>query len=514
MHEIITLQLGHRANYLATHFWNTQESYFTYSASETSPVDHNILFRPGIGADGVETFTPRTVIYDLKGGFGSLRKINALYETEHGATTAAAGETWSGRQSVVKQYEQPIEPSRYQEQLEMGLPTFQVKDGDVRYWSDFNRLFYHPRSAVQISQFELGSELMPFERWGAGEELWEELDKGVDLLDRDVRPWAEECDSMQGVQVLSGVDDAWGGFASRYVDGLRDEYGEKMSVWVWGVEDTRRVGMTKRRIREANKARSLARLGKSASAYVRLANLPDGLPGYVNLGREGDWRTTALMCSAFESVTLPARLLGARQTTLSWLEDSLNTNGSQRLFDLQFGLDPAQIQHANGTTNGTPNGVQSHAEDSLPASEASDLDLSFLSGEDQVQSSGHIFAQSNCRRSEHDDAGVEDADPEERLRRRLNEETIVEHFHSSLLFPMVDAFPDDLFRTKSAQKHLALTSALSTNAIMKGRVTELRDKTMRGLDLDEREGLYNDMTDLANGYIFGWESSSDSGEDT
>ena len=25
---------------------------------------------------------PRTVIYDLKGGFGSLRKINALYEVD------------------------------------------------------------------------------------------------------------------------------------------------------------------------------------------------------------------------------------------------------------------------------------------------------------------------------------------------------------------------------------------------------------------------------------------------
>jgi hypothetical protein len=45
-------------------------------------VDHDIHFRSGIGADGVETFTPRTLIYDLKGGFGSLRKINALYELE------------------------------------------------------------------------------------------------------------------------------------------------------------------------------------------------------------------------------------------------------------------------------------------------------------------------------------------------------------------------------------------------------------------------------------------------
>jgi hypothetical protein len=45
-------------------------------------VDHDIHFRPGIGTNGTETFTPRTLIYDLKGGFGSMRKINALYEIQ------------------------------------------------------------------------------------------------------------------------------------------------------------------------------------------------------------------------------------------------------------------------------------------------------------------------------------------------------------------------------------------------------------------------------------------------
>lgn len=79
MHEIVTLQFGQQANYVATHFWNAQESYFTYAAEEESPVDHDIHFRPGIGADGSDTFTPRTVIYDLKGAFGTLRRDNALY---------------------------------------------------------------------------------------------------------------------------------------------------------------------------------------------------------------------------------------------------------------------------------------------------------------------------------------------------------------------------------------------------------------------------------------------------
>jgi Misato Segment II tubulin-like domain len=98
MHEILSLQHGERSNYLATHFWNiqvaspikgracpttdtAQESYFTYSdnGQEQPAVDHDVHFRAGIGVDGTETYTPRTVIYDLKGGFGSLRKYNALY---------------------------------------------------------------------------------------------------------------------------------------------------------------------------------------------------------------------------------------------------------------------------------------------------------------------------------------------------------------------------------------------------------------------------------------------------
>jgi hypothetical protein len=81
---------------------------------------------------------------------------------------------------------------------------------------------------------------MPFEDWNAGEELFNDLDKEHDLLDRDVRPFAEECDQMRAFQLFSGADDAWGGFTARYVDRLRDEYGKK-SVWVWAMEDGARV---------------------------------------------------------------------------------------------------------------------------------------------------------------------------------------------------------------------------------------------------------------------------------
>ena len=78
---------------------------------------------------------------------------------------------------------------------------------------------------------------MPFEKWTTGDELFNSLDKEHDLLDRDLRPFVEEADQMQGIQLMTGVDDAWGGFAARYMDRLRDEYG-KTAVWVWGVEDS------------------------------------------------------------------------------------------------------------------------------------------------------------------------------------------------------------------------------------------------------------------------------------
>lgn len=84
MHEILTIQLGHRANHVCTHFWNTQESYFsspssslptlttseTHVASQDELVNHDIHWREGFDSAGRNTYTPRTLIYDLRGGFG------------------------------------------------------------------------------------------------------------------------------------------------------------------------------------------------------------------------------------------------------------------------------------------------------------------------------------------------------------------------------------------------------------------------------------------------------------
>ena len=137
---------------------------------------------------------------------------------------------------TIIQRQAAIEQSAYQQSLDQGVDPPPLSTESVRYWSDFNRVYFHPKSIIQLNEYELGSTLMPFENWSVGEELFNSLDKEHDILDRDMRSFAEEADHMQGIQMIAGADDAWGGFAARYIDRIRDEYG-KTTVYFWGLEE-------------------------------------------------------------------------------------------------------------------------------------------------------------------------------------------------------------------------------------------------------------------------------------
>jgi hypothetical protein len=48
---------------------------------------------------------------------------------------------------------------------------------------------------------------------------------------------------------------------------------------------------------------------------------------------------------------------------------------------------------------------------------------------------------------------------------------------------------------------------------MKDRILDLRNATHRFVQLDDREALYNDLTQMSQNYSIGYESGSDSGVD-
>ncbi|KAI3336762.1 tubulin nucleotide-binding domain-like protein [Xylariaceae sp. AK1471] len=538
MREIITLQLGQQSNYVATHFWNTQESYFTYGAEEESPVDHDVHFRPGLGLDGTETFMPRTVIYDLKGGFGTLKKLNALYDISQDATTSSL---WPGKTVVHRQ--QPIEASAYQESLDTGQPPPKLTTSTVRYWSDFNRVFFHPRSIVQLSEYELNSTLMPFEKWHMGEELFGNLDKEHDLLDRDMRPFIEEADQMQGIQIMTGIDDAWGGFAAKYVERIRDEYG-KTPVWVFGMQEP--VGglpREKRLLKLVNRARALAELSSQASLVVPLAMPEEPLPSSIQLDPSSPWHVSALFAATIESTTLYTRLRTTdrvNSTTLGHMTDLLNVFGKQTIANIE--MSPIEAPNlaqdgGNSTANftnarGEPisslynnNNAMDDESESGSQQGTTSLDVDLSSPQDlrldtrtrRSRRKRYVFSQVRTYRGPDNDeaAAADEANlATDRFGRRRRPK--VHNYRSQLSFPILDSYPS-IFRAidggSPIKDRMAMRTALSTDTSVLNKIRALRTAVVRSIGLEDRETIGNELAEIAEGYKEGWSSGSDDDDD-
>ncbi|KAF2964734.1 hypothetical protein GQX73_g8843 [Xylaria multiplex] len=534
MREIITLQLGQQSNYVATHFWNAQESYFTYDAGHESPVDHDVHFRPGLGVDGTETFTPRTVIYDLKGGFGTLKRLNALYDISR---DAAASSLWPGQ--AVVHMQQPIEPSAYQQSLDTGQAAPELTTGTVRYWSDFNRVFYHPRSIVQLNEYELNSTIMSFEKWHMGEELFANLDKEHDLLDRDLRPFVEEAGHMQGIQIMSGIDDAWASFATKYIERIRDEYG-KTPVWIFGLQGpTKGLPREKKLLKLANKARALAELSSQASLIVPLAMPEERLPSNIHLNLESSWHVSALFAATIESTTLYTRLKTTDRvysSNLGHMTDLLNVFGRQTIANIEM----SPIEPLNSTWNGAndltnpinapgesipkfyDNVINDESESGLERGPAPlEVDLSSpqdfkLNLKTTRSKKRYVFSQVRTYRGpEIKKTTVDDEDGISKGRCGMGRRPKIYNYRSKLSFPMLDSYPT-IFRNKNRsviKEPMAICTSLATDTSVVDKVTGLRTAVIRSISLEDREVVGNELADIADGYKEGWSSGGDDGDD-
>jgi hypothetical protein len=500
-----------------------------------------------LGVDGTETFMPRTVIYDLKGGFGSLKKINALYEA--GDEGPAQG-IWNGPTVLHKQ--RPIGQNAYLQSLDAGLEPPELTTDTVRYWSDFNRIFLHPRSIIQLNEFELNSTIQPFEKWATGQDLFSSLDKEHDLVDRDMRPFAEEADMMQGIQVFASFDDAWGGFASEYLERLRDEYG-KTDIWVWGLQDsfagvarvsscsravlpmerTTLTGLQDKRLqRLTNKAKTLTEMYKYASLVIPVT-LPSPLGSSISLDASSSWHTSALVASAIETVTLPSRLrTRSNNDTYSGIASLLNQTGKQSIAGLQMSVSRQEASSKSATDARQRQNAQDAdtimedaSDDESSTSLRLDLDfaptdqLDFHTRRQHGSHQPRIFSQVRTIRSssaEHEKQQQLDPEEEaERLRRRNPNQPLTRNYHSSLAFPLLDSFPK-IFRDDKGNKlagGVDITASLTTDASVSGRLKMLRSTVLRSIGVEDREVLGSELADMADEYHEGWDSGSDEGDD-
>ena len=272
---------------------------------------------------------------------------------------------------------------------------------------------------------------MPFEKWERGEELFLGIDREVDILDQDLRFWAEECDHMQGIQILMSTDDAWGGFGSRYLERARDEFG-KLAIWVWGLEQESGAGQKVRwetnsvnlsltviqannLIRTVNAAKSIHDTSVNASVYVPMSVPSLRLPQYVNIDRHSEWHTSGLIAMSLETMTIPSRLrLSHKHGDFEMIRAALNVNGNQRIANLQCSV-PEPVSNSSGWQTGGRSDIENGS-----------LDMDFFCGPVQpIQD--HVFGQvESLRGFSKTDVEVDEGEGYMRKRSRLDSLPIIE----------------------------------------------------------------------------------------
>lgn len=67
----------------------------------------------------------------------------------------------------------------------------------IRSWSDYNRVYFHPKSMVTTTGYLLDSEFMPFDVFSYGRNAFLETEKEKESYDENFRLFAEECDQLQ-----------------------------------------------------------------------------------------------------------------------------------------------------------------------------------------------------------------------------------------------------------------------------------------------------------------------------
>ncbi|XP_010642136.1 protein misato homolog 1 isoform X4 [Fukomys damarensis] len=257
--EVLTLQLGHFAGFVGAHWWNQQDAALSRTTDGTERPGElcpDVLYRTGRTLHGQETYTPRLILMDLKGSLSSLKEEGGLYRDNQ----LDAAIAWQGKLTTHKEEEvYPKNPYLQDFRSAEGVLSngvWRVKSipngkgpppvtsapnpkpliptaGSIRVWSDFLRVHLHPRSICLIQKYNHDGETERLEAFGQGESILKEPRYLEELEDR-LHFYVEECDYLQGFQILCDLHDGFSGLGTKAAELLQDEYSGR-GVVTWGL---------------------------------------------------------------------------------------------------------------------------------------------------------------------------------------------------------------------------------------------------------------------------------------
>ncbi|XP_075419102.1 protein misato homolog 1 isoform X2 [Tenrec ecaudatus] len=341
--EVLTLQLGHFAGFVGAHWWNQQDAALgrpTDAKEAPAELSPDVLYRTGRTLHGLDTYTPRLIIMDLKGSLSSLQQEGGLYRDKQ----LDAAIAWQGKLTTHKEELCPKNPYLQDVLSAEGVRSsdgvWRVKsipngtreacpaslaqtptppatpESSVRVWSDFLRVRLHPRSICMIHKYNHDGDTGRLEAFGQGESILQEPGYLEELEDR-LHFYVEECDYLQGFQVLCDLHDGFSGVGAKTAELLQDEYSGRGLI-TWGLlPGPYTLGEPQKSVyRLLNTAFGLVRLTAHSSLVCPLS-----LGGSLGLRPEPPvtfphlqydatlpFHCSAILATALDTVTVPYRL--------------------------------------------------------------------------------------------------------------------------------------------------------------------------------------------------------------
>ncbi|XP_065366308.1 protein misato [Calliphora vicina] len=359
--EILTLQFGNYANYIGAHWWNIQESGFSYDQyGEPGEICHDVLYRQGVNHNKQTTYTPRLLLVDLEGSLKHLPREGELYGNSlkrGGLDDLAQAENVTEHEAVKKLREdlvwQPTdlevvaqpETSRNEFQADLDKPEISIEEKEynlaenVDTWADFLYARYHPRTVNIVHQYRHDTEKQTLDTFSRGTELWQSEEFEEDFCDR-IRQYVEECDFLQGFQTIFDSFNGFSGLATKCLEHLNDEYGKaNMAVPVYSPNNMLYENADEPMsdsIRVVNSLLTFNQLIEQASLFIPLST-QDRVWRQLGSAREFSslqyqhdnlYQTSAILASYLDTISLRYRLRNTPPTnTLSGFCGDLNNYG-------------------------------------------------------------------------------------------------------------------------------------------------------------------------------------------
>ncbi|KAF5102472.1 hypothetical protein D0Z00_000399 [Geotrichum galactomycetum] len=311
------------------------------------------------------TFTPRALIWDMRGGYGSMKKTNALYSDGFDDNSDASDArnnalVWDqGSKPLKVIQEDQVAANEYQQALDTGKDVLKkaaaLNPETTRYWSDYSNIYYNPKSFHQLNNWEYDPVRFP-----RGKPRGEESDGGRQFVDYETgatefsemnvggedayleyvfRPALEACDSLSGVTISTEADSAWGGFTVKVLEELREEYIPKCPVFTWALYDgkvgakidhtTSYKNIKQSRQQVLSRIKTTTALARDSTLFIPISKPQASILKNYDVG--SNWHSTALLSLPFETISVLSSLRSEKRVSMQTVAEYLQCGSTRNI---------------------------------------------------------------------------------------------------------------------------------------------------------------------------------------